>query len=139
MLTSMYEEKLVRPQRNKSLDMNKARKKITDVQRKRMMRVRKKTRGTAQAPRMSVVKSNCHISVQVIDDVRGVTIASISTMSEEVGRKKSKESGRMLGEIIGKKLNSLGIERIVFDRGPFKYHGILHELAEAARAQGIRF
>jgi len=119
--------------------MNKARKKITEIQQKRAMRVRKRTRGTAQAPRMCVVKSNCHISVQVIDDVKGVTIASTSTMSKEVGKKRSKESGKILGEIIGKKLNSLGIERIVFDRGPFKYHGILHELAEAARAQGIRF
>ncbi len=110
---------------------------------KRAVRVRSKLIGTAERPRMSVVKSNKHITVQLIDDIIGVTMASASTLSKDLktteSHKKSKASARVLGELIAKKAHALGIQTVIFDRGSSKYHGILAELANAAREQGLSF
>lgn len=114
-----------------------------DLRQKRTWRVRKKLCGTAERPRLCVVKSNCHISAQLIDDATGTTLASASTKSKifrdtEFGRK-NKASAKKLGEHIAEMAKEKNIREVIFDRGPFKYHGILAELANAARAGGLQF
>lgn len=110
---------------------------------KRALRVRKHVRGTSLKPRLCVVKSNCHIQAQLIDDETGVTLGSVSTFSKQFRNtefaKKNKVSARKLGEVIAEIAKSKSVKEIVFDRGPFKYHGILAELADAARAGGLQF
>lgn len=109
----------------------------------RSLRVRKHMQGTALKPRLSVFKSNAHLQAQLIDDTNGTTLDSIATFSKEFRGtefgKKSKAAGKKLGEAIAKKAMTLGIKEVIFDRGPFKYHGILAELADAARAAGLKF
>lgn len=113
------------------------------VRNTRSMRVRKKVRGTSAKPRMCVVKTNNHIQVQLIDDEAQVTLASTSTFSKEFKNtefgKKNKTSAKKLGEKIAELAGTKSIKEVVFDRGPFKYHGILAELADAARAGGLQF
>lgn len=110
---------------------------------RRAMRVRQHVRGTHEKPRMCVVKTNKQIQVQIIDDEKGVTLASLSTNSKEVRKtefsKRNKASAKFLGEKIAEKAKALGVGQVVFDRGPFKYHGILAELATAARSSGLQF
>lgn len=109
---------------------------------KRAQRNRKHLRGTAQKPRLCVVKTNKHIQVQLIDDEAGHTLGSASTLSKEskgAELGKNKDSAKKLGEIIGGIAKEKNIKEVVFDRGPFKYHGILAELADAARAAGLQF
>ena len=107
-------------------------------QERRRMRVRSHMHGTALKPRLSVMKSNKHIHVQLIDDDKGVTLGSVSTISKEFrstpNGKKNKESARKLGETIGGFAAKGNIKEIIFDRGPYKYHGILAELADGVRA-----
>ena len=110
-------------------------------QSRRALRVRAHLRGSESRPRMCVVKSNKQLYVQLIDDVNGKTLASAQTggkgsQGTELA-KKSKASAKMLGEMIAQKANALGITQVIFDRGPFKFHGILAELANAARQQGL--
>lgn len=104
---------------------------------RRALSARKKLRGTAQKPRLCVVKTNKHIFVQLIDDEAGRTLAATSTQCSELRKQnlgtKSKDSARKLGEIIGIKAKEQEIKACVFDRGHSKYHGILKELADAAR------
>jgi len=118
-------------------------KKALLTRKRRVMRVRKSLRGTALKPRMCVVKTNKHIQVQIIDDEKGVTLASLSTMSKELKNtpycKRNKEAAKVLGEKIAEKAKAVGCERVVFDRGASKYHGVLAELANAARAGGLQF
>lgn len=94
-------------------------------------------------PRLSIHKTNKHISAQLIDDEKGVTLGMISTFSKGFEGtdwgKKNKESAKKLGEKIAEIAKSQNINEVVFDRGPFKYHGILAELADAARANGLKF
>ena len=110
---------------------------------KRAYRVRKKMHGTSLKPRLSVMKSNKHIHVQLIDDDKSLTIGSVSTGSKELKgtefSKKCKASARKLGETIGEIAVKQNIKEIVFDRGPYKYHGILAELADGARQAGLKF
>jgi large subunit ribosomal protein L18 len=112
------------------------------ARKRRSMRVRKFVRGTAEKPRMSVVKSCKHISVQLIDDENGVTLAHLSTNAKDLQSlklKRNKAAAKLLGSKIAEKAKVLGTTTCVFDRGPFKYHGILAELADAARAGGLQF
>jgi large subunit ribosomal protein L18 len=107
------------------------------------MRVRKKLRGTSVKPRMSVVKTNLHLHVQLIDDEAGHTLGSIGTYAKkfrgtEFGRK-NKQAARKLGEEIAEIAKSHHVKEVVFDRGPHKYHGVLAELANAAREAGLQF
>jgi large subunit ribosomal protein L18 len=116
-------------------------KKAGTIYARRSLRVRAKLRGSAVRPRMCVVKSNKQLYVQLIDDVNGTTLASAQTggkgsLGTELA-KKSKASAKMIGEIIAQKAKALGISQVIFDRGPFKYHGVLAELANAARQQGL--
>lgn len=110
---------------------------------RRSLRVRKHLRGTGIKPRLCVVKSNCHIQVQLIDDESGVTLGSVATFSKQFRdtefAKKNKASARKLGETIAEIAKSKNVKEVIFDRGPFKYHGILAELANAARAGGLQF
>lgn len=110
---------------------------------KRSLRVRKHIKGTSSKPRLCVVKSNCHIQAHLIDDEAGVTLGSIATFSKQFRNtefaKKNKASAAKLGAIIADIAKSKNVKEVVFDRGPFKYHGILAELANAARQGGLQF
>ena len=123
--------------------MRKSVVKINKTRKTRAMRVRKKLRGTGLKPRLSVHKSNSHLHAQLIDDENGVTLAGISTCGKELrdtefGRK-NKASARKLGEYIAEKAKAHNIKEVVFDRGQFKYTGVLAELADAARSGGLKF
>jgi len=113
------------------------------LRKKRALRVRKHLRGTGEKPRLCVVKSNCHIQAQLIDDEKGVTLCGISTYDKHFRNtefnRKNKASAKKLGEYIAEAAKGKNIKECVFDRGPFKYHGILAELADAARAGGLEF
>ncbi len=110
---------------------------------KRALRVRKHLRGSATKPRLCVVKSNRHIQVQLIDDEAGVTLGATSTCSKALRKsehnKKNKDSAAHLGTHIAEIAKAKNIKEVVFDRGPFKYHGVLAALADAARAGGLQF
>lgn len=123
--------------------MNNERKKAIEGKSKRALRIRKHLRGTSAKPRLSVVKSNKHVYAQIIDDDKGVTLVSASTVSKEFRdtefNRKNKNSAKQLGAKIAELAVKQNIKEVVFDRGPFKYHGILAELADAAREQGLAF
>jgi large subunit ribosomal protein L18 len=110
---------------------------------KRRLRVRKKLFGTSARPRLCVVKSNSHIQVQLIDDQDGVTLGGTATFAKEFRdtefNRKNKASARKLGEKIAEIAKAKKITEVIFDRGQFNYHGILAELADAARAGGLQF
>ena len=110
---------------------------------RRHARVRKKISGTAETPRLSVYRSLNHIYVQIIDDVKGVTIASASTMEksvkEQVAGKNKTEAAKVVGVTAGERAKSKGVETVVFDRGGFIYQGKVAALAEAAREAGLEF
>lgn len=116
--------------------------KLQDKRNKRRFRVRKRFVSSGK-PRMSVHKSNKHISVQIIDDAKSHTLCAISTESAEFANtefcKKNKVSARRLGVRIAEMAKEKNIKEIVFDRGQFKYHGILAELADGAREAGLQF
>lgn len=112
-------------------------------QNSRALRVRKKLRGTSLRPRLCVVKTNKHLQVQIINDEEGVTLGSTSTFSKEFRNtefnRKSKETASKLGQRIAEIAAEKNVQQVIFDRGPHKYHGILAELANAARAGGLQF
>ena len=118
-------------------------KKLNDKDRKRLHRkihIRKTLRGTADRPRMTVTRSNKNISVQVIDDDEGKTLASISTLEKEFAAlKPNTEGAAKLGEAIGARLKEKKITKIVFDRNGYLYHGVVKALADGARKDGIEF
>ena len=109
----------------------------------RQMRVRKLMQGTAAKPRLSVHKSNNHLQVQLIDDDHGVTLGMIAMFSKEFRNtefaKKSKASAKILGQRIAEIAKEKNVNEVIFDHDCFKYHGILAELADAARAGGLQF
>ena len=115
--------------------------KRNEVRNKRKLRVRKHLRGTAQKPRMSVEKTNKNITVQVIDDEKGLTLVSYGSRSKDFDKQikpKSKESAKVIGKKIAEAAKSKSIDQVVFDRGRFKYHGIIAELVDAARDAGLK-
>lgn len=110
---------------------------------KRKRRVRGRIRGTPERPRLSVFRSLKHIYAQVIIDTEGKTLAHASTLSPEL-RETLKNTGnveaaRKVGELIAKKCLDKGIDKVVFDRNGYKYHGRVKALAEGARAGGLQF
>lgn len=123
--------------------MRNTRIKNQELRYKRSLRVRKKLHGSAAKPRLCVVKSNKHIQAQLIDDEKGVTLGAISTCAKEFRDgefgKRNKASARKLGERIAEIAKEQNVKEVVFDRGPFKYHGVLAELADAARSAGLQF
>ena len=107
---------------------------------RRHKRVRNKISGTAERPRMCVFRSNQNLYVQVIDDTKGVTLVSASTLDKDVKTKHSnKEAAKELGALIAKKAQDKNIKQVVYDRGGYIYHGVVKELAEAAREAGLEF
>ncbi len=107
---------------------------------KRHLRVRSKISGTAECPRLDVFRSNSNIYAQLIDDVKGVTLAAASTVEKDFeGAKGNKEAARKVGQLIAKRAIEKGIECCVFDRGGYIYHGRVMELAEGAREGGLKF
>lgn len=117
--------------------MTKLVEKLHKLRAKRKIRVRKKLHGTQSKPRLSVLKTNKHIHVQLIDDDRGMTLAAVSTVSLKCT--KNKENAKKLGETIGEAATKLNIKEVVFDRGPSQFRGILEELANGARSAGLKF
>ena len=106
----------------------------------RHLRVRSKVSGTAECPRLNVFRSLNNISAQVIDDVKGVTIVSASSVEKDFGMAGgNKAAARKVGELVAKRALEKGIECVVFDRGGYIYHGRVQELAEGAREGGLKF
>ena len=109
---------------------------------RRHRRVRKKVHGTAARPRLAVYRSNKHISVQLIDDDAGVTVAVASTVEasqREAGNGSSVSAATRIGELIAERGKAAGVTTVVFDRGGFAYHGRVAAIAEAARNGGLEF
>lgn len=108
------------------------------------LRLRNRMRGTAERPRLAVFKSLHHLYAQVIDDDRGHTLAAASTLDADVrgklsGSSSGKAAARLVGEAIAERAKTAGIERVVFDRGGYIYHGKVREIAEGARSKGLDF
>jgi large subunit ribosomal protein L18 len=95
--------------------------------------------GTSDRPRLSVFRSLKHISVQLIDDVNGVTIAAASTLEKGLSAGPNVDGAKKVGEAIGKRAKDKGIKKAVFDRGGFKYQGTISSLADGAREAGLEF
>lgn len=114
----------------------------TKVQ-KRHQTIRIKLTGTSEAPRLAVYRSTKHIYAQLIDDVKGVTIVSASSVDKDlktkIGHGGNIESAKVVGEAIAKKALKKGVKDVVFDRGGFLYHGRVAALADAAREAGLNF
>jgi large subunit ribosomal protein L18 len=107
---------------------------------RRHIRVRRKISGTAERPRLCVYRSNSNLYVQIIDDVAGNTIVSASTLDKEVKTKHAnKVAAKEVGALIAKRALDKKIDTVVFDRGGYIYHGVVKELAEAAREGGLKF
>ena len=115
-----------------------------NVVRKRVhSRIRKKIQGTAERPRLNIFRSLNHIYAQIIDDVKGATLVSASSLDKEI-RAVNKTGGnaagaKSVGTEIAKRARSKGIETVVYDRGGYNYHGRVKVLAEAAREAGLKF
>jgi large subunit ribosomal protein L18 len=108
---------------------------------RRHARVRKHVRGTAERPRLAVFRSNKHISAQVIDDYRGQTLASASTLEAELrtGGTGNKDAATSVGRLLAERAQAAGVSKVVFDRGGFLYHGRVAAVAEGARNAGLEF
>ena len=110
---------------------------------KRIKRIRKKISGTVECPRLRVFRSARHIYAQLIDDVAGHTLATVSSMDSGV-KGGSKESGKKpmahkVGMVLAEKAKHQGIEKVVFDRGGYVYHGRVKSLSDGAREGGLKF
>ncbi len=111
---------------------------------RRHMRIRKKVMGTAERPRLAVYRSLNHIYAQLVDDLSGRTIMTVSSLDKEVVPKGSSTKGKLeAGKLVGKKIaaraKEKGIERVCFDRGGYLYHGRVKAVAEGAREGGLNF
>jgi large subunit ribosomal protein L18 len=109
---------------------------------RRHRRVRKKVHGTAERPRLAVYRSNKHISVQVIDDDRGHTLAAASSTEADqraTGSGGSVAAAERVGQLIAERAKAAGVTTIVFDRGGYAYHGRVAAIADAARNAGLEF
>jgi len=117
--------------------------KMVEKDRKRLKRrihIRKRISGTAERPRMTVFRSNRSLSVQIIDDVKGQTLASASTLEKELRNIKVTVAGAgQLGEIMGKRLLEKNIKTVVFDRSGYLYHGVIKAVADGTRKSGVQF
>jgi large subunit ribosomal protein L18 len=121
--------------------MNSAKQK-RDARIRRHARVRKHVRGTAERPRLAVFRSNKHIAAQVIDDRAGRTLVAASTLERDVrsgGGTSNTDAATRVGQLVAERARAAGIERVVFDRGGFLYHGRVAAVADAAREAGLEF
>ena len=107
------------------------------------VRVRKAVTGSSERPRLNVFRSSKHIYAQIVDDVKGTTLTTASSLSKELkGQLKTgadKAAARAVGKLIAQKAKDGKIEKVVFDRGGYVYHGRIKELAEGAREGGLKF
>ena len=112
-----------------------------DVRRAIHTRIRKRVRGTAARPRLAIFRSLNHIYAQLIDDEKGVTLCSASTVekSASVGNGGNADAAKVIGRLIAQRAKEKGITSVVFDRGGYIYHGRVKSLAEAAREAGLQF
>lgn len=108
---------------------------------RRRRHVRNRIVGTAERPRLSVFRSSKHIYVQLIDDLRGLTLGSASTRSKDAGTAYggNKSAAQAIGKRIAEVAKDKGIEKVAFDRGHYRYHGRIKALADAAREGGLQF
>ncbi|MCL2858984.1 MAG: 50S ribosomal protein L18 [Oscillospiraceae bacterium] len=107
---------------------------------RRHKRVRNKLNGTPERPRLCVFRSNSNLYVQIIDDTKGITLVSASTLDKDIKNKKANSSAaKEVGESIAKKAKENNITKVVFDRGGYIYHGVVKSLAESAREAGLEF
>ncbi|MCS6902679.1 MAG: 50S ribosomal protein L18 [Candidatus Bipolaricaulota bacterium] len=112
----------------------------TERRQRRHRRVRVKTFGTPERPRLSVHKSLKHVRVQIIDDTVGQTLVAASTLERELQLKDSAvKKAQTLGRVIAERALQKGIKKVVFDRGGYRYHGVVKALAEASRKAGLEF
>lgn len=110
-----------------------------EVRKRRHTRVRNKISGTAECPRLNVFRSNTQIFAQIIDDVKGITLASSSSVELKIKNGGNAEGAALVGKDIAEKALKLKIKNVVFDRGGYLYHGRVKALAEAARENGLEF
>ncbi len=115
--------------------------KLNSIYKRRRIRnrIRKKINGTAEKPRLSVFRSNKGIYCQLIDDLKGNTLASASSREEGITKGNKTEMAKMVGKRIAEKAQSAQIKSVVFDRGGYLYHGRVKALAEGAREGGLEF
>ena len=106
---------------------------------RRKKRIRKKITGTDARPRMSVFRSSRHIYVQVIDDVVGLTLVSVSSFEKNQRRPAGKEGCQELGRLVADRCREKGITKIVFDKNGYSYHGRIKAFADGAREAGLDF
>jgi large subunit ribosomal protein L18 len=114
-----------------------------ELRQRRHLRVRKKVSGTGERPRLAVFRSEHHIYAQVIDDTQGRTLAAASTLDPNL-RKELKyggnvEAAKAVGKLVGERAKEKGVQKVVFDRGGFAYHGRVAGLADGAREAGLEF
>ena len=114
--------------------MSQSAKQKRDARIRRHRRVRKHVRGSADRPRLAVYRSNKHISAQVIDDISGRTIAAASTVESDVrtGATGNRDAATTVGRLVAERAKAAGIEKVVFDRGGFLYHGRIASVADVA-------
>jgi len=109
---------------------------------RRKRRVRKKISGTAEKPRLSVFRSLNNLSAQLIDDTSGKTLVAASTYEKSfqvAGHKGNRKSAKIIGELVAERALAKNIDKVVFDRSGYLYHGCVKELADAARQKGLKF
>ncbi|HVT26765.1 MAG TPA: 50S ribosomal protein L18 [Lacipirellulaceae bacterium] len=118
-------------------------KKLVRLRRRRAFRVRKRIRGTPNRPRLSIARSHKHISAQLIDDLAGKTLAAASSQDKQLsGKLKSganRDAAQQVGKAIAERAIAAGVKTVAFDRGPYRYHGRVAALANAAREAGLSF
>ena len=124
-----------------SIKHNKSLAPKTASRARRQLRARKKINGSAERPRLVVTRSSRHVLAQVIDDARGVTLASASTMEADVRASSGDKSAKAkaVGKLVADRAKAAGVENVVFDRAGNKYHGRIAALADSAREAGLGF
>ena len=112
-----------------------------DMRKERHTRIRESLSGTSAKPRLNVFRANANISAQIIDDVKGITLVSASSLEKELKLTNggNVEAAKVIGAEIAKRANKANIKEVVFDRGGYLYHGRVKALAEAARENGLEF
>lgn len=114
-----------------------------EMRKKRQKRVRRKIEGTPERPRLNVYRSLNHIYAQIIDDIKGETLVSASTLEdgikEQVNSTGNKKAAQLVGEMIAQRAMDQGIDNVVFDRGGNLFHGRVQSLATGAREKGLKF
>lgn len=103
------------------------------------LRVRKKVEGTAERPRLNVFRSNKGIYCQLIDDLKGHTIAAANSLDSSIPSGNKTEQAKAVGQLIAEKAKAAGVQSVVFDRGGYLYHGRVKALADGAREGGLQF